>query len=89
MNRGKAIRIARSIANLSQTELAKKVGLNRTYLSALESGSRPVTDQVIEDIAGTLDMSGELLLFLGIEPGDYQRGMMRKAVNLANYLLTR
>lgn len=41
---GAAIRHYRRQAGLSQAELAERVGLNRTYLSALEQGRE--TEQV-------------------------------------------
>ncbi len=41
---GAAIRHYRQEAGLSQAELAERVGLNRTYLSALEQGRE--TEQV-------------------------------------------
>ena len=40
MNYGKAIRIARSIAGLSQARLAAQSGIDRSYLSLIEGGDR-------------------------------------------------
>jgi len=43
MNYGKAVRIARSIADISQSKLAESADLDRSYLSLIESEKRQPT----------------------------------------------
>ena len=62
MNIGHNIRQARVIARLSQEELAKQAGINRTYLSQLENGHSSPTLDVLGKIARALGMSPTELL---------------------------
>lgn len=41
-------------AGLSQEELARRCGVHRTYLGAVERGERNITLQVLAKIAGAL-----------------------------------
>jgi transcriptional regulator with XRE-family HTH domain len=43
---GEALRAAREEANLAQVEAAEKLGLTQAYLSMLERGRRPVTEEL-------------------------------------------
>ena len=70
MNFGKAIRIARSIADLSQEELARRSSLDRSYLSLIESGSRKPTVQKLQAVSNGLRIPFHLLTLLATEPED-------------------
>lgn len=53
---GKAVRIARKNNNLSQEELAYKVGLHRTYIGMIERAEKNITLMNIKKIADALYM---------------------------------
>ena len=62
MNIAFNIRKARVLARLSQEELAKQAGINRTYLSQLENAHSSPTLDILEKIARALGMNPTELL---------------------------
>ncbi len=70
MNYAKAIRIARSLADVSQAKLAKKASIDRSYLSLIESGTRVPSLDVINKLCSALGMPFHLFALLGVEQGD-------------------
>ena len=70
MNYSKAVRVARSIANISQQELAKRASLNRSYISLIESGDRNATTETLAKIASALEMPTHLFTLLAVEESD-------------------
>jgi transcriptional regulator with XRE-family HTH domain len=73
MNYSKAIRVARSLADLSQGELADRAEIDRSYLSLIESGKRKPTIETIEKISQALRIPFHLLSLLGSEEEDIQK----------------
>jgi len=57
MSLGLNIRLARTRARLSQEELARRAGLNRTYLSQVENGHSDPTTSVVARLAEALGVS--------------------------------
>jgi len=56
------IAVFREYRNISQTDLAKKVGISKQYISQLEHGERTGSARVLKDIAQVLQIDiGELL----------------------------
>lgn len=53
---GIRLRTLRKEKGLSQEELALKSGLNRPYISAIEKGKRNVSLEVMEKLAGAMDI---------------------------------
>ncbi|MGO9336828.1 MAG: helix-turn-helix domain-containing protein [Terracidiphilus sp.] len=70
MNFGKAIRIVRSIADVSQGELAAKSSLDRSYLSLIESEKRKPTVETLQRISSALNIPFHLLTLLATERED-------------------
>ena len=70
MNFGKAVRIARSIADVSQGELAAKCALDRSYLSLIESERRKPTVETLHNISNALNIPFHLLALLATERQD-------------------
>ena len=58
---GKKIRELREKKDLSLRELAKRLNLSAAFLSDIELGRRFPSDEVLENIAGALDISVESL----------------------------
>lgn len=70
MDIGKAIKLLLQKRNMSQKDLAQAAGLSETTISLiLTKKSRPRTD-TLEAIAKVLDVSPEMLLFLGLNKDD-------------------
>lgn len=58
--------------NMTQTELALKSGLNRTYISDIECGKRNPTLNVLLQISEALGLSlSVLMLKVELEKGDF------------------
>jgi len=70
MNYGKAIRIARSITDLSQSELAKKSKLDASHVSLIEKGSRKPSLDALERISRALGIPQHLLSLLAADADD-------------------
>lgn len=54
---GKKIKFYRETRNLTQEELAEKIGINSKSLSTIECGQNFVTAQTLENISLALDVS--------------------------------
>jgi len=70
MNYSKAIRIARALADIPQRELAKRVSIDASLVSMLESGKRKPSLDTLEKIAAALGIPFHLFTLLASEPGD-------------------
>lgn len=59
-----ALRLVRVYHDLSQTEVAEKVGLSKSYVSEMESGEKKVSLAVLEKYSATFDIPvSSLMLF--------------------------
>ena len=83
MNYSKAIRVARSLADLSQGELADRAEIDRSYLSLIESGKRHASVETIQKIATALDLPFHLLALLGSEQKDIKRANVNQIEDLS------
>ncbi|SRR5258708_7432906 len=70
MNYAKAIRIARSIAGISQARLAALSGIDRSYLSLIEGEKRKPTMETLQVISDSLKIPFHLLTLLATEKED-------------------
>jgi transcriptional regulator with XRE-family HTH domain len=68
------LRVAREAKLLTQIELAKRSGVNRSTISDLECGSRNAHFRTIHQLADTLDVAPQVLL---VAPGTPKRRPMR------------
>ena len=69
---GQRIRKARKVADLSQEQLAEKVNISITHMSHIETGNTKLSLPVLADIAQTLQVKTDSLLFETAET-DYSR----------------
>jgi DNA-binding XRE family transcriptional regulator len=53
------IRLVRNLMGLKQHELAKKVGVSASLISAIELGKRKLNNQLKEHILSTFDLNVE------------------------------
>lgn len=58
---GQRIAALRSVAGLTQAQLADKAGMQRSHISRIEAGSLAVTLESIEAIAQALGMTVDLI----------------------------
>lgn len=70
MDYGKAVRIARAIAGLQQQELARRAGVNSSYLSLIEMGKRKPSLKVVHNLSKALGIPSHLFTLLASEPED-------------------
>lgn len=59
---GRKIRFARHMAELTQADLAKRVGIDKTYISKIELGRVEVDDELIGILANKLHVTVNNLL---------------------------
>lgn len=59
---GKSIKAIRMMHNLSQREMAERVGLDKNYFSRLESGYRKFSIDVLQRVAEVLGINYALLI---------------------------
>ena len=83
MNYSKAIRVARSLADISQGELADRAEIDRSYLSLIESGKRKPSIETIEKIANALKLPFHLLSLLGSEETDVRKASHEQIASLS------
>ena len=92
MDYSKAIRIARSLADMPQRELAERVSIDPSLISMLESGKRKPTRDILERIAVALGMPFHLFALLATESEDLRasepESFHRLAIGLSKLLLT-
>lgn len=92
MDYSRAIRVARSLADISQNELAKRISLDPSLVSMLESGRRKPSLQTLEKIAEVLDIPFHLFTLLASEPSDLKdadpAAVHRLAEGLSKLLLS-
>jgi transcriptional regulator with XRE-family HTH domain len=59
---GHRIIVRRAILRMTQADLARRLGLARSYISMLETGERPLNDELLERIAEALNCKPEYFL---------------------------
>jgi len=58
-----ALRLVRVFHDLSQTALADRLGISKSYLSEIESGKKAVTLELLQKYAEVFNMPASSLLF--------------------------
>ena len=83
MNYAKAIRIARSLADVPQHVLASRVSLDPSLISMLENGKRKPSLDTLERISGALEIPFHLFTLLATEKEDFSAGDAKSFEQLA------
>lgn len=65
---GQRIRKARKAQNISQEELAERVGISTTHMSHIETGNTKLSLPVLVNISTSLEVSTDSLLFEESKP---------------------
>ena len=78
-NFGVLLRKKRKARGMSQNELARKTGVDASYISKLEQGKEKPSPQVVRKLAGLLDADpGEFELAAGQVPEEFKKVIMEK-----------
>mgnify|MGYP003622275572 FL=1 len=56
---GHAIVVRRAILKMTQAELALRIGVTRNYISMIETGERPLTEELRQKITAALGCKPE------------------------------
>jgi len=59
---GHRITVQRAVLRMNQAELARRVGVAQSYISMLENGERPLTEELLQRIAAALECKPEYFL---------------------------
>jgi transcriptional regulator with XRE-family HTH domain len=59
---GHKITVRRAVLRINQVELARRIGVVQSYISMLERGDRPISDDLLQRIAAALECKPEYLL---------------------------
>lgn len=70
MKYGRAIRLARAARGLNQKRLAQLAKVSPSYLSAIESGEKRPSLNMLDQLADALGIGTPLLMFLAAESED-------------------
>jgi transcriptional regulator with XRE-family HTH domain len=68
MRYGRAIKIARTAYGLTQAQLAERLSVGQSHLSLIEAERRKPSLEVLEEIAGALEVPVHLLTLLASDP---------------------
>ena len=86
MNYGKALRIARAIAGVKQSELARKAKVSHSYISLIEKGARKPSTRAIAKMCRGLHIPEPLFAILAAEKADVKDIGDKEFETLALYL---
>jgi len=67
MNYGKALKVARALADLSQKDLASRAGLDASHISLIEKGARRPSIAALEKLSAALRIPSDLLVLMAAE----------------------
>ena len=74
MQYGRAVRIVRSAHNVSQSQLAERIGISPSHLSLIESGKRAPSLKMVERLSTALEVPVHLLTLLASDAQDLKDG---------------
>lgn len=59
---GKRVRIRRTVLELTQEELAERIGVSTSFIGHIERGSRKLSVETLFDLCRALDVSADWLM---------------------------
>lgn len=87
MNFGKAIKIVRSARNIPQSDLARKVDLDPSYISLIEKNKRIPSTNTLHKISDVLNVPFYLLILLASDKNKLNTIEGAKKTQLAELIL--
>lgn len=70
MDYSKAIRVGRALADISQRDLSRKISVDPSLVSMLESGRRKPSLEILRKVAAALRIPFHLFTLLASEPAE-------------------
>lgn len=70
MNYGKALKLARALANLNQKDLAARAGVDPSHVSLIEKGVRRPSLMALEKLSAALKIPTDLFLLMAAEKSE-------------------
>jgi len=67
MNYGKALKLARALANLNQKDLAARAGIDASHISLIEKGTRRPSLAALEKLSSALEIPTDLFVLMAAE----------------------
>ena len=58
---GHKIMVQRAVLRINQSELARRIGVRQSYISMIENGDRPISDELLRKISVALRCKPEEL----------------------------
>ena len=58
---GHKIMVQRAVLRMNQSELARRIGVRQSYISMIENGDRPISDELLRKISVALRCKPEEL----------------------------
>lgn len=77
----KALKVVRQFHNLTQVELANRLGISKSHLSEIESGKKAVTMNLLEGYSKQFEIPVSSLVFFSESLGN--EGKIPKKIRLA------
>lgn len=87
INFGSTIKSYRRKKGLTQVALARRIGIESTYLSAIENGRREPSLPLVKQISKAIAIPTEVLFLDAIEINDSMSGRDRKTLELAKTIV--
>ena len=87
INFGSTIKTYRKKKGLTQLALARRIGIESTYLSAIENGRREPSLTLVKQIGKAVAIPPEILFWDAIELNASMSGRDRKALDLAKTIV--
>jgi repressor LexA len=84
---GRNIKLKRLAANITQVDLAEKLGVSQAYIHKIESGTESLKVTTVEKIAGALGLDISELIFKA-HPFPYRHIPIRGVVNAGEPMIT-
>lgn len=84
-----ALKMIRAFHRLSQTQLAEKIGLSKSYISEVESGKKEVTHNILNEYSKTFNIPKSSILLLS-EALDGDKKLPKpasKIVSILNFIV--
>jgi transcriptional regulator with XRE-family HTH domain len=84
---GSTIKTYRRKKGLTQVALARRIGIESTYLSAIENGRREPSLTLVKQISKAVAIPAEVLFWDAIELSDSMSSRDRRAMELAKSIV--
>ncbi|OBT09909.1 transcriptional regulator [Shewanella sp. UCD-FRSSP16_17] len=92
----KALKIIRQFHERKQTDLAKELGISKSYLSEIESGKKPITFELLNKYSDIFDIPVSSLVFFSenigksnLSSAKFKKVVASKIINVMEWFVER